>query len=709
MFPTRFQKEAMAGKEHSINKIKDLKNRFGNLRQPSKRVQQNAGGSPPKLSNLDLTALFRRLDVNGDGALTLQEFRSIVQKLKLWKYSKNIDDYIQEIFEASDFDRTDRATAGASLDLQEFIYAYNMLYNRLIRDSADKAKGINFIDEAENFVRATRYGLHHRNSNSNSMNNNSTGSSSHKSMNTNKNGDNNAGLSAEGRQKNEESDGGSGGGKDDLSYVFEVYTGSMRHITTKTTYDLKSSLSGTFEELDCNTILLGDDFDLDTINRLILADGERNRVSRSNIMWWVDICTAKSRKSEENTFRDAFGIPEETCDQLTYLERDDRMLCFGHGTVSNSRDIPHGEAAVMSIFAQCLRVKNVPLIKMEYDRLKPLGSLGHYLSKRFCHYWPYNYTVSCKEYQKLSTLAERNCSELLESDSDSESDDDEELSRYLHPLAAPEKDTTPVSINSSGNDGTASEFEVSARGGSKKRTSMVGGGTGTIAAAAAATNTNTAPHSRSFITKQMVARSNSSTEETWAGGVSKKSNSMSDVVARGTNAAVTALTHHSTVTATTKSSATTSTASPATASAAAGTEKSPPPRSMAATARPSIILPKTTTATASRSNIPPPIHKTHLPTSPYLSTGQKEVYLLTASDIAKRPTEITSDILSVHIQDQGYGPHALFTYRKLHSDLKDGENEEHKYSFEQHSRAGVLGRITVGVWKKLLEVRSSMM
>lgn len=708
MFPTRFQKEAMAGKEHSINKIKDLKNRFGNLRQPSKRVQQNAGGSPPKLSNLDLTALFRRLDVNGDGALTLQEFRSIVQKLKLWKYSKNIDDYIQEIFEASDFDRTDRATAGASLDLQEFIYAYNMLYNRLIRDSADKAKGINFIDEAENFVRATRYGLHHRNSNSNSMNNNSTGSSSHKCMNTNKNGDNNAGLSAEGRQKNEESDGGSGGGKDDLSYVFEVYTGSMRHITTKTTYDLKSSLSGTFEELDCNTILLGDDFDLDTINRLILADGERNRVSRSNIMWWVDICTAKSRKSEENTFRDAFGIPEETCDQLTYLERDDRMLCFGHGTVSNSRDIPHGEAAVMSIFAQCLRVKNVPLIKMEYDRLKPLGSLGHYLSKRFCHYWPYNYTVSCKEYQKLSTLAERNCSELLESDSDSESDDDEELSRYLHPLAAPEKDTTPVSINS-GNDGTASEFEVSARGGSKKRTSMVGGGTGTIAAAAAATNTKTAPHSRSFITKQMVARSNSSTEETWAGGVSKKSNSMSDVVARGTNAAVTALTHHSTVTATTKSSATTSTASPATDSAAAGTEKSPPPRSMAATARPSIILPKTTTATASRSNIPPPIHKTHLPTSPYLSTGQKEVYLLTASDIAKRPTEITSDILSVHIQDQGYGPHALFTYRKLHSDLKDGENEEHKYSFEQHSRAGVLGRITVGVWKKLLEVRSSMM
>lgn len=708
MFPTRFQKEAMAGKEHSINKIKDLKNRFGNLRQPSKRVQQNAGGSPPKLSNLDLTALFRRLDVNGDGALTLQEFRSIVQKLKLWKYSKNIDDYIQEIFEASDFDRTDRATAGASLDLQEFIYAYNMLYNRLIRDSADKAKGINFIDEAENFVRATRYGLHHRNSNSNSMNNNSTGSSSHKCMNTNKNGDNNAGLSAEGRQKNEESDGGSGGGKDDLSYVFEVYTGSMRHITTKTTYDLKSSLSGTFEELDCNTILLGDDFDLDTINRLILADGERNRVSRSNIMWWVDICTAKSRKSEENTFRDAFGIPEETCDQLTYLERDDRMLCFGHGTVSNSRDIPHGEAAVMSIFAQCLRVKNVPLIKMEYDRLKPLGSLGHYLSKRFCHYWPYNYTVSCKEYQKLSTLAERNCSELLESDSDSESDDDEELSRYLHPLAAPEKDTTPVSINS-GNDGTASEFEVSARGGSKKRTSMVGGGTGTIAAAAAATNTKTAPHSRSFITKQMVARSNSSTEETWAGGVSKKSNSMSDVVARGTNAAVTALTYHSTLTATTKSSATTSTASPATDSAAAGTEKSPPPRSMAATARPSIILPKTTTATASRSNIPPPIHKTHLPTSPYLSTGQKEVYLLTASDIAKRPTEITSDILSVHIQDQGYGPHALFTYRKLHSDLKDGENEEHKYSFEQHSRAGVLGRITVGVWKKLLEVRSSMM
>ena len=50
---------------------------------------------PPRMNTLDLTALFRRLDSDGNGMLMLKEFHSIVSKLKLKRYCPTIEDHIQ--------------------------------------------------------------------------------------------------------------------------------------------------------------------------------------------------------------------------------------------------------------------------------------------------------------------------------------------------------------------------------------------------------------------------------------------------------------------------------------------------------------------------------------------------------------------------------------------------------------------------------------
>lgn len=73
-------------------------------------------------------------------------------------------------------------------------------------------------------------------------------------------------------------------------------------------------------------------------------------------------------------------------------------------------------------------------------------------------------------------------------------------------------------------------------------------------------------------------------------------------------------------------------------------------------------------------------------------------WLRSNSQINKSPPAVNIDSMSLHILDYGYGAHALLTVRQV-----DGERQK-KLTLEQQSRAGVLGRITSGVWVKLAEV-----
>jgi hypothetical protein len=73
-------------------------------------------------------------------------------------------------------------------------------------------------------------------------------------------------------------------------------------------------------------------------------------------------------------------------------------------------------------------------------------------------------------------------------------------------------------------------------------------------------------------------------------------------------------------------------------------------------------------------------------------------WLRSNSQLYALPPHISIDSLSLHVLDHGYGPHALLTVRQI-----DPEKQK-RFTLEQQSRAGVLGRIISGVWVKLASV-----
>ena len=75
-------------------------------------------------------------------------------------------------------------------------------------------------------------------------------------------------------------------------------------------------------------------------------------------------------------------------------------------------------------------------------------------------------------------------------------------------------------------------------------------------------------------------------------------------------------------------------------------------------------------------------------------------WLRTNSQIYANPAHLRNDTMSLHILDQGYGPNALLTVRQI-----DPEKQQKRFTLEQQSRSGILGRIISGVWAKVAEVR----
>ncbi len=83
-------------------------------------------------------------------------------------------------------------------------------------------------------------------------------------------------------------------------------------------------------------------------------------------------------------------------------------------------------------------------------------------------------------------------------------------------------------------------------------------------------------------------------------------------------------------------------------------------------------------------------------------------FLLTASDLKMREPKFIFDNLSLHLLDFGYGPNFLFTMYKLGNE--DGNKSVEvpgssmEVNIERKSRAGIIGRILNGAFKKLYTV-----
>ena len=87
------------------------------------------------------------------------------------------------------------------------------------------------------------------------------------------------------------------------------------------------------------------------------------------------------------------------------------------------------------------------------------------------------------------------------------------------------------------------------------------------------------------------------------------------------------------------------------------------------------------------------------------------MFLLSTADLAQRPVSVGRDPLSVHLQSHGSAPMVLHTLRCCHAEQVGeevgagmGAGMGDGLSFAQKARTGILGRITFGVWKKLLQV-----
>ena len=324
----------------------------------------------PRLNQLDLQALFRRLDVSGDGSLSFSEFRNIVTKLNLT--SPSVIDCIHDVYKAADTD----PGGGGSLSLVEFMKAYDILYNRLINDT-----GVNKeVDPLANFVRATRYGYFGR----------------------------------------EDSD---------KKYIFECYTGSMSNITTKCVYDLPNVEDNENEE----EIVIGDpidvsdipyksldlvDYNIETINRLILEDSDRNVKYDARVMWWVDICSRKMKESEINTAMNAFGIPAAVRENITVMD-DRQRVHFGEGEVvceSIGKSIAPtsyiGRSSMLSFFVQAMYLKNKSVVDRDSEFMRAT-QLGEYFNSRMALFYSYASTP-CTERDKVISLVNKDIGCLLD-------------------------------------------------------------------------------------------------------------------------------------------------------------------------------------------------------------------------------------------------------------------------------------------------------
>lgn len=76
-------------------------------------------------------------------------------------------------------------------------------------------------------------------------------------------------------------------------------------------------------------------------------------------------------------------------------------------------------------------------------------------------------------------------------------------------------------------------------------------------------------------------------------------------------------------------------------------------------------------------------------------------WTLSNSQLQGSPPSIGLETIGLHLLDQGSGPNALVTIRRI-----DGEKRS-DLNWEEKSRCGILGRMLDGVWTKLFEVTCS--
>jgi hypothetical protein len=292
---------------------------------------------PRRLNFSELSGVFRRLDVNGDGQLDFQEFGRIARKLKL--NSDHLETLLEEVFREADSGNNTNGT----LDINEFRIAYNKLYTRCY--CHDNGKSNTDANDAT-FVRATRYGTRVT-------------------------------------TKTEESV--------ESSYVFEVYLGYAEKISKKLIYSVHESSTDLHNLASIPVDSIDIDFTLRQLNLLILADNATNSSGETNLLWWVDFCTKKWNITSLNTVCASVGIPESAVSRI--IDSNQRVS-VDHADISSAYS--HGNTGVCSLYCKSLCVRDMPVIHRDpaFVRKHPMYGLLPYLSSRFVFFSPWRIAIS---------------------------------------------------------------------------------------------------------------------------------------------------------------------------------------------------------------------------------------------------------------------------------------------------------------------------
>jgi len=276
----------------------------GDIELKGNKRNDESWKKPARLTINQLSSLYRRLDINGDGEVDLSEFLNVAKKLKM----KADPQFLAETFR-----KVDQRGRGA-LTLPEFALAYNIVYDH------DPEQDM-IYKKVPSSVVAIRYGLD----------------------------------KAEKRFIYEVYSGTTTKFQHKTCY-FEDGTFAKYHIDRSfrgkpLPSQIVSKNSSSQNELDLSYIV-----------SLIDDDAKWNEMTGSNIMWWVDICTKKIYPS---IFIKAFSLPrglEPMFENEVFDDDRSKRLHVSCKTAEEGDEHGFHHISSLNLFVQTIYLENKPCV-----------------------------------------------------------------------------------------------------------------------------------------------------------------------------------------------------------------------------------------------------------------------------------------------------------------------------------------------------------
>ncbi len=294
----------------------------------------------PFLTSSQLTDLFIRLDRNDDGELDLHEFSGIIRALQI----PVSEDYVADIFRLVD------TAASGSLNLQEFICAYQKIYANQPTGKANKKSSVvtQKSDEKVEFIRATRYGTDERGQQIFTLYTIEYRSGRAKGFRYN--------FLFDSYQSNHNVHNTSLNRSEKL----EMLANNVSHSDGE-----MSGVSKIFRSVKKEDYVDG----LEGIMKMVRNDSQLNvqfyESTQCRLLWWIDVALHRVERSTIGRYVDIFGLPNHSKFLSNFgnfgnvISRDEKSHLFvGDGVTL------YGTVHSMSLFAQTAVLLNRPVLHL---------------------------------------------------------------------------------------------------------------------------------------------------------------------------------------------------------------------------------------------------------------------------------------------------------------------------------------------------------